>query len=178
MSLRSFVGRKIGDALSRVLLRAQARVIMDRAGLRPYLSRWYVLGKPTMPDGSRPFDKYGNPKQGARFPQGPFSVYVHRFHRSDDDGAPHSHPWRWALSFVIAGGYSEERLLGTRMVRRLVPPLSLNWLTEDDFHRVDLIEKDAWTLFIVGPRTQSWFFWNRETKKKVHWREYLDHQRN
>lgn len=164
-----------------LLCNTQARVIMDRMGLLPYLSRYYVFGAPKMADGSPPFDKYGNLNPGERARINPtfdYGLYVHHFHKSDDDGAPHSHPFKWGLSFVIAGGYYEERLIGDRIVRRKVPPLSFNFLNEKDFHRVDLIEEDAWTLFLVGPRVQSWFFWDRTTKKSIHWREFLAQGRN
>ena len=35
------------------------RVIYDMTGTSPYLSRYYLLGRPRMADGSDPFDQYG-----------------------------------------------------------------------------------------------------------------------
>lgn len=102
------------------------RVITDReTGGRPYLSRYYLFGKSR--DGA---DESGSPV--------PFNVFLHRFHRSDDDGALHSHPWEWAVSFVLVGGYSEERRVGDEVERREVRPFSFNVITDEDFHRVDL----------------------------------------
>jgi hypothetical protein len=39
------------------------RVIFDRAGRSPYLSRYYLVGAPKMADGSNPFDATGAPRQ-------------------------------------------------------------------------------------------------------------------
>jgi hypothetical protein len=77
---------------------------------RPYLERYYVAS---------PF--------GLR-------VYLHKFVGSDPDRGLHDHPWRWALSILLAGWYYEERRDTPpglpREVRRL------NWLRGDTFHRV------------------------------------------
>src|SRR5271170_2836454 len=86
------------------------RVIYDREGVSPYLSRYYLRGRPTMPDGSEPFAEDGAPKRGAIFPDR-IHVYLHKFHRGDSDEALHNHPWLWSRSFVLAGGYIEERRL-------------------------------------------------------------------
>ena len=147
---------------------------MDGLGKAPYLSRYYLLGKPRMADGSCPFDRFGNPYPNAIWPGG-WGLYIHRFHRSDIDRETHSHPWDWAASFIIAGGYSEERRNEfDQVTRRDVEPFSFNFLRSTDFHRVDLIENDCWTLFLVGPKSKSWGFWDRETKMYTPWREFLD----
>lgn len=36
-----------------------------------------------------------------------FNVYLHRFHRSDDDPDPHDHPWDF-WSFILSKGYREQ----------------------------------------------------------------------
>lgn len=186
------------------------RVIQDGTGEIPYLSRWYLRGRPWMADGSDPFDHFGNPKPEAIWPKG-IGVYLHRFHRSDVDRELHSHPWAWSYSIILAGGYIEERRMPrecrcghaqgdhrnrngrwtvtacaglcnrcdcgefkSKVVRRSVRPGMLNVIRGDDFHRVDLIEADAWTLFVVGPKTgSSWGFWDRETGAVTPWREFL-----
>lgn len=82
-------------------------------------------------------------------------VYLHRFVGSDPARGLHDHPWRWAVSLVLAGFYIEERRTGTAPVRWL------NVLTGDTFHRVVLPdgERDAWTLFIHRQgRAKSWGF--------------------
>ena len=113
-----------------------------------------------------------------------WGLYLHRFHRSDDAGALHNHPWKWAVSLVLKGGYSEERRVPDRsgaedgrgqyvVKRSTVRPWSLNFLTHRDFHRVDLLAEEAWTLFLVGPLVQSWGFWDRNTGTFTDWKKFL-----
>lgn len=128
-----------------------------------------------MNDGSSPFDRNGNPKPQAIWPGSPISLYIHHFHRSDVDRELHNHPWEWALSFILSGGYREERRVGrNRVIGRDVLPFTLNWITDKDFHRVDLLEKDAWSLFLTGPKSYSWGFWSRNTGVFTPWREFLN----
>lgn len=161
------------------------RVIHDRNGTSPYLSRWYLFRgqRPTMSDGSEPFNELGNPKPGVILPDVKWSLYMHRFHRSDDDGELHSHPFEWSVSLVLAGGYIEERVeqaatvhpfpAPKAVVRKTVRPGHTNIIRHDTFHRVDLLEHDAWSLFLVGPKTKSWGFWDRMTGRYTEWREFL-----
>lgn len=153
------------------------RIIWGRDGKTPYLGRFYINAEPLMPDGSNPWDANGNLRPGYVIPEGVLPhVHVHHFYRSDDDGELHNHPWKWALSIVLAGGYSEERRTKDDHVeRRLVKPFSINFITENTFHRVDLLDEKngAWSIFIAGPRTQSWGFWNRVTKKFTSWEKFL-----
>jgi hypothetical protein len=148
------------------------RVIYGREVDSPYLSRWYIVGS------HRESIELEGQTDEAAISRRPFSLYLHRFHRSDDDGALHSHPHAWGLSLVLAGGYSEERRVGDKVVRRLIKPWRLNFLGKDDYHRVDLIEHDAWTLFLVGPRIQSWFFWDRNSRCRAHWLDFIAAKRN
>jgi hypothetical protein len=158
---------------------APPRIIFDREGTSPYLSRHYILGKPHMPDGSDPFNEDGSPKVGVVWPEAPLGLYLHRFHRGDDDQELHCHPWRWACSLILSGGYREERRVrGTdRVETRIVRPGSLNFIRSDDFHRVDLLEGEAWSLFLVGPKFTGWGFWNRDTGTFTPWREFIARKR-
>jgi hypothetical protein len=156
------------------------RVIYGRDGHTPYLSRFYLFGRPRMPDGSSPFDGHGNLRKGSIASKKLFgiNIMIHYFHRSDDDGELHSHPWRWALSYILQGEYSEERRTKDDLVeRRLYGPGDFNLITKDTFHRVDLVptmeESGVWTLFITGPRFTSWGFWDRHTGVYTPWREFL-----
>ena len=158
--------------LERFTSRMRPRVIYDREGGAPYLSRYYLLGAPHMADGSSPLTPEGNPKPNAIFPNG-LGVYLHKFHKSDQDQATHSHPWSWAFSLILAGGYSEERQFGTRITRRDVKPGRLIRILESDFHRVDLLEHDSWSLFIAGPKVSSWGFKDRDTGEYYPWREFI-----
>jgi hypothetical protein len=155
--------RVIAELCSRLAARLPApHVIMDREGGSPYLSRYYLFGD-----------------RSADFKGRPLNLFLHHFHKSDDDGALHSHPWRWAVALCLAGGYSEERRVGDRVVRRDILPGSVNLLRAETYHRVDLFGVDSWSLFLVGPRTASgaWFFWDRLLKARAFWSDYIEHKR-
>ena len=159
------------------------RIIFDRAGRSKYLSRWYLFAGPTMPDGSHPFTEDGSPKVGIQDPDRTFAVFLHKFHRGDDDAELHDHPWTWAFALILSGGYIEERRRGAMegggpVFIREVRPFSLNLIHFDTFHRVELLEKDAWSLFVAGPREGGWSFWNRATGKLTPWREFIDRKRD
>jgi hypothetical protein len=122
----------------------------------PYLSRYYFFLK------DRKF----------------FNIFLHHFHRSDMDvgldgfGLLHSHPFKWSFSIVLVAGYSEERKQPDgSVVIKVVRPWSINFLSDKDFHRVDLDNGEAWTIFFTGNRSKSgdWFFWDRVSKEKRHW---------
>lgn len=87
-----------------------------------------------------------------RFP----SAFLHCLHLSDADTGFHSHPWPWAVSIILRGGYIELREDGWRYFR----PGSVNFISGDTFHRIELANENepTWTLFIVGPRRGGWGF--------------------
>lgn len=125
------------------------RVIQDLDG-RPYLTRYYLL------------------HVARRWLPG---VFLHHFHRGDGDRDLHHHPWRHSISLILAGGYTEERIDPDGETRkRDFGPGRLNVINANDYHRVDLLEHDAWTLFIAGKKMQRWGFKVRETG------EYIDHE--
>lgn len=167
------------DWLKVLTAETDPRVIMSRSGESPYLTRWYLLGLQRTPDPERAgqlLDDAPEPttwweRLGAR---SPVNVFLHRFHRSDEDVALHNHPWAWGLAFVLVGGYVEERRVGDRVLRRKVKPWRFNLVTAETFHRVDLLEEDAWTLFIAGPKRATWYFWDREKLRRAPWREFID----
>jgi hypothetical protein len=167
--------------LIRLLVRVLSapRVIYDRNGVSPYLSRYYIIGAPKMPDGYAPFDSFGSPQDGVIWGDKRWGLYLHRFHRGDDERELHNHPWRWALSLIIAGGYVEERRGADDVVRtRVVKPWRLNFIRANDFHRVDLVGEDAWTLFLVGHKFQDWGFWSRDTGEFWPWRVFINRLRD
>jgi hypothetical protein len=106
----------------------------------PYLRRYYLAGW-------NPFAKQGH---GAAF--------LHHFVSSDPSEEVHSHPWGWALSVILVGGYREIRCVGTVRTVREYHPGEVNLLGPDDRHRIDLLEADCWTLFLVGDYAQPWGF--------------------
>lgn len=135
------------------------RVILALDGISPYLSRWYLLGRPTMPDGSSPFDATGAPREGAEWSDG-YGLYIHRFHQSDLEEELHDHPFAFAISLVLSGSYTEKRLYPNRgIVSRRVTRGDLNVIGPETFHRVELAEgEEAWSVFLVAPKSKSWGF--------------------
>lgn len=106
---------------------------------------------------------------------GTFRPMLHKFHRADKDQDLHNHPWQWAKSIVLTGGYIEERLVPLngnlmRTVRRLVT--RFNSLNDKDYHRVESVADNTFTLFISGPRTQEWGFLTADGQH-IPWKEYL-----
>ena len=125
----------------------------------PYLTRWYVYpGKPRTED-------------DAVTPKGRFAVFIHYFHRSDDDREQHNHPWSKSMAIILKGGYREER---GDYVRTYTPGM-INVIGKDDYHRVDLLypDKGSWSLFIAGRNVGSWGFKDAKTGTHIPWREYL-----
>ena len=158
------------------------RIIWDRNGKSPYLSRFYLVNPPRMPDGSWPFDKNGALREGITWPTRRWGIYLHKFHRGDDERELHNHPWRWAVSLILSGGYIEERRHGRDYeyvvrVRRFRPGM-INIIRSSDFHRVDLVGKEAWSLFLVGPKFSSWGFWCRNTGRFWPWRQFISELRD
>jgi len=146
---------------------------------KPYLTRCYLFGKDRA---------WGN-------------IYLHHFHSSDQGDELHNHPWAWGLSFVLAGGYVEERAsdpvtwemqpykspFGDSYIKEIgmpgspvyiekrdIRPGSFNLITPKIFHRVDLRDEEAgaWSIFFTGGRTKSWGFLNRHTS------EFTDFRKN
>jgi hypothetical protein len=115
-------------------------------------------------------------------------MFLHKFLGDDDVGVVHNHPWVWCVSIILAGSYSETRFRwSTQTLRLSSPPMSsppeidsvrlyskqtrvlspfdINIINHDDMHRVSLIDKECWTLFIHGPRVSSWGFADMESGK-------------
>jgi hypothetical protein len=129
----------------------------------PYLTRYYLFGADRA---------FGN-------------IFLHHFHKSDsdmdDDGVllMHNHPWPWSFSIILVGGYEEERTRdidqnvhpGNTITRKQFRAGSFNFITHKDFHRVDLLDGETWSLFFTGWRSnkRSWGFWNR---RRNHYRDW------
>jgi hypothetical protein len=129
-----------------------------------YLLRYYVFGR--LPERFFPNVK---PRLGWF----PWSVYLHHFLRPDRDRELHNHPWRWALSLVLVGGYEEDRfgddgVVYTRRVR------FASLIRHGDFHRIRRLRlHHAWSLFIAGPKVSSWGFLDPETREFTYSREFF-----
>jgi hypothetical protein len=151
---------------------------------QPYLKRKYLLPKRM---------------RGSWWP----GVFLHKFYQSDNDRNPHNHPWRFAVSLILTGGYTEQRYYSPlrqaidsrwrdntyegvwrRFLRR---PLSFNVIRSNDFHKAELLDpkNGAWTLFVAWGHKKAepgmeWGFMDTENKRAglpaprfVGWKEYL-----
>jgi len=126
---------------------------------KAYLTRYYLFGADRA---------WGN-------------VFLHHFHSSDMDMAPsgtfylHNHPWPWSFSIILVGGYTEERRqTDDTITTKVFKPGSINTLSDKDFHRVELLGNDGWSLFFTGWRSKkrSWGFWDRVTKEYKDWKNF------
>jgi hypothetical protein len=105
------------------------------------------------------------------------TAYLHEIRTPDAGRAHHSHPWEWAISMVLVGGYTEE-VVGAdgSVTTRRREPGSVAVINVGSFHRIaQLHAPRVWTLFIVGPRTpdRAWYF-RRLDGSIVHERDYDD----
>jgi hypothetical protein len=150
---------------------------------KPYLERWYLCGEAGglkyFPEGQTTMRWWQ--KALTRLP----CVYLHRFVASDDDEELHNHPWE-ATSLILAGGYLEERRVDIlpekvvylkhprgRTIMQDFTPGMLNYIFADTFHKVTLIEADAWTLIVCGKKVGTWGFWSPVTGTFLHWKEHM-----
>lgn len=125
-----------------------------------------------------------------------FSIYIHRFMRSDSDD-PHDHPWNF-FTYIVEGGYTERYYNMERPQHSLKKNTFKSYWTEEfnrreagslayrksqDIHKVELdrdydiseIEKAPLTICLIGKRHRQWGFWTLKDRgaKYMHWREYL-----
>ncbi len=112
-------------------------------------------------------------------------VMLHWLHEPDWTRDPHDHPWPFA-SFVLRGGYTEERLVTDegnaweidRVERRI---RWFNFCDSHSAHRIATVKPKTLTLVITGGKCKSWSFYERTGEeiagshqlRRVPWREYL-----
>jgi hypothetical protein len=91
-------------------------------------------------------------------------LYLHKICTEDPSPELHDHPWSWAFSLILAGGYIEERLVVGVVQTLLVLAGTVNIIRPSTMHRIAAPLGDAaWTLFVTGPRVCSWGFLNVAT---------------
>jgi hypothetical protein len=179
MSLRASIGHLLARVCKAYVARKKLEPrIIGRRLAKNYLLRYYPYGRRTTFEESVA-KKVAEPLAGAtRAPEKiarQLNLFLHNFQDSDRDKELHSHPFKWGLAIVLSGGYREERThdplllqqhgIKPHIQKRTHLPLSFNFIEAVDFHRVDLIEEDAWTIFLVGPEVDTWGFWDRDTGK-------------
>lgn len=97
-----------------------------------------------------------------------FEITLHQFLRSDPDPRLHNHPWQWAISLLIVGGYVEERLEDNRIRSRTLRVGRFNPIRDSTFHRVSaLLDSDAWSVFIHGRRIREWHFLEADFSNEI-----------
>lgn len=104
-----------------------------------------------------------------------FRVFLHKFHRGDEDRELHNHPWAWAYSLILTDGYIEERKVGhDHLLLSWKGPGHINTIYPDTFHRVHLPGKARpWTIIISGPIVGRWGFLNTETNDFTDYADFL-----
>lgn len=127
----------------------------------PYMLRWFLFR-------SQRFDKLPR-------------LYLHKFLRSDDDRAPHDHPW-WFVSIILKGSYTEYSWVSDddfEIRRRTAPSIAFRGLNTR--HRVELDRewyddfrrdryKSVWTIILTGPDVRGWGFWCAD--EFIPWRQF------
>lgn len=93
-----------------------------------YLTRWYL------------------------FRTKPFAIFLHLFHRSDEDRALHDHPWTF-VSIILWRGYYEHTAKG----RKRYWPGMILYRPAEWTHRVELVDqKPALTLMLRFKGRREW----------------------
>lgn len=142
--------------------RAPDRIIGDDPN-HPYMLRWWLT----------PWSNYERDEAKRtwrdKLKASLFHIYLHNILRSDDDRAPHDHPWL-NISIVLKGGYFEwlpdrERPVlpghDYPLIRVWRGPGSIVFRRATALHRLEIPKGSphgAWTLFITGPRIREWGF--------------------
>lgn len=120
-----------------------------------------------------------------------FSIYIHRFLRSDRDD-PHDHPF-WFLGYCVKGGYTELKYPYNTVTGRFEEYYtyrnqgSLAFRKATDIHMVKLDQeytlgefyKAPLTIILRGPRTRPWGFWKNILTEPVWviWHKYLKEEK-
>lgn len=80
-----------------------------------------------------------------------WTFLLDRFVGRGGDRYLHSHPWRWGVSIILRGHYTERLENNESRIRR-----SFNFIGSNKFHGLSLIEKGTWTLTIHSPKIKDW----------------------
>ena len=143
-------------------VRAAARLV-DGA---PVIRR-RVITDPCYPEGGPLLTRY------YLFDSPFVALYLHHFHRSDNDRHVHDHPWSF-LTFLFSGGYWEHvpKFAETpegEQVRLYRRRFSLLWRPAEWRHWVE-IERPVWTLVLRFRRRRMWGFWTE--RGWLDWKTY------
>lgn len=119
-----------------------------------------------------------------------FSVFVHKFFKSDEDRALHDHPWNYIViptwrgyteyssnlvkKFFLFGVLKEIR---EEKTKRIYPIIGIRYRKSTYRHRVELINnKPAWSIFIKFRKNRNWGFW--PNNEYIYWEDFRErHER-
>jgi hypothetical protein len=125
-----------------------------------YMFRWYVVPRNRL-----------------------FNVYLHVYRRSDDDRAPHDHPWVSA-SLMLRGSFSErvfpEGTPEGGYVEKIVRAGDLVLRSAKHTHMLALRQQEPVadpsdmpvTLFVTGPKVREWGFVCPKSTPAGGWRSW------
>lgn len=131
-----------------------------RRGL-PWATRgtsWAFMEKFEIPDLDHPELNYLTRWRLVQTPW--FGIFVHRMDGPDARPTLHDHPYSF-VSFVLKGGYREQRL-DTRTRDEFMHDIRhVNVMRRDDAHYIyKLLRVPTWTLLFVGARRRTWgYLW-------------------
>ena len=97
-----------------------------------------------------------------------FAIYLHKFHRSDDNSSLHDHPWRF-ITIPLWIGYNDCTYKGTTdkygnpdFNKERLKPFSIRFRKSTHIHFVELLDnRPAWTLIIRFNYVRYWGFWKK-----------------
>lgn len=97
-----------------------------------------------------------------------FAIYLHKFHRSDDNSSLHDHPWDF-ITIPLSVGYNDCTYRGSSdnngkptFNRELMRPFIPRFRKATHIHFVELIDnKPCWTLIIRFKYVRWWGFWKK-----------------
>ncbi|WP_448205458.1 hypothetical protein [Azospirillum sp. sgz302134] len=107
---------------------------------------------------------------------GPYRLYLHHFHRADQDPEYHDHPWAF-VTLIVKGGYVEEVLTFAGVKRRTMRPGRIGFCPVGRAHRVAelLGGGETWTIIATGPKRWEWAFWRpvHDGLQRIPWRDFF-----
>lgn len=155
-------------------------LVYDEGGLNArldaYLERWILW----LPWFERYRDEGGSIPSSAcwRYRLTAVTLRLHKFHRGDDDSAPHDHPW-WFVTFPLQS-YSEVWWDPVRghLRSRIVKAFRFHYRPSAHRHYVVLPAHVApsYTLVLTGPWERRWGFWPRPDTY-VYYRDWMARKR-
>lgn len=91
-----------------------------------------------------------------------FAIYIHKFHRSDDNSSLHDHPWNF-ITIPLWRGYNDCTYSGRDdFNKKRCYPFIPVYRKANHIHYVELIDnKIAWTLVIRFKYIRWWGFWRK-----------------